>query len=236
VDALRARLHTLLREPVKESLRRAIHDGWRIILSPRAGAMRATLDGLIEARWWVFGADDAADLLTAAGWREHARPLAALHAALGGALAQYLRIRVRWQQPTRFGVIEGAATPIQKAADAAKEAEKQAKAAADLEKRLEAAHAKALEDVLQDWRERRDGLEAAMGAVRDLVVALVHAEEERLRAEAGPEPTASVARTLDAMKLARIDLGHFEGFPPARFGSLLDRWRTLHARLADVGS
>jgi hypothetical protein len=231
VDVLRRRVVLLLVEPSREALRRAIHDGWRVILQPRAADLRGPLDDLVKARWWDFGADDTADLLTEAGWTHHARPLAGLYAALGGALTQYLRIRVRWEQPTRFGILEGSATPITKSADVAKEKEKQEKAAADLRKRLDALHEKALADVLAEWGERQRTLMGLMEAVRDLVVALQQAEEERLRAGVGADAPSSTAAALEAMKLARIDLAHFIGPSAAGFGSLLDRWRGARARI-----
>lgn len=239
VDALRTTLAGLLLQPAKETLRRAIHDGWRVILQPRAGAMTARLDDLVLATWWSFGADDKADWLDPVrGWDNQGRDLATLFTEIGGCLQQYLRIRLRWQAQTKFGFFKGPNAPFGTAAEIVKEQAKQEKEAAEARKKLDAMYSQALEDVMKDWRARQTALLALMGSLRDLTVELQLAEEERLRSDLaagknkpGTKP-ATIGGQLDEMKFARIDLAHFSFVPTSDFGSLLDKWRGVQKRAA----
>jgi hypothetical protein len=238
VDAIRRTLAALVVEPAKETLRRAIHDGWRIILRPRAGAMLARLDDLIKAKYWSFGDDDKADFLTPEGWKNNERDLSTLYVEVAGCLAQYLRIHVVWQPQLQFGAKAGSNAPMGSPGEVEKEKEKQEKAAADLHKKLDAVYGKALEDVLKDWKAKQEALAKLLDALRDLVAELEDAEEERLRAAVaagrvapGANPTA-LAASLERAKLARIDLAHFRGVPPSAFGSLLTKWRQAQTAVA----
>lgn len=168
--------------------------------------------------------------LSLEGWRQHARALARLYVTLAGAHDGYARARVRWQQPTRFGIHAGTAAPIVRVGEHAKERERQEKAAADLRKRIDERHEQALADVVADWRARQAGLQQALEQLRDLVVALCAAEEQRLAGAVAS--VAGSARLLAALREARIDLAHFMGTPAARFGTLLDRWLAARSRLA----
>ncbi|MFM8980316.1 MAG: hypothetical protein ACKOSS_07635 [Planctomycetia bacterium] len=230
VAALQATLAPVLREPPREALRRAIHDGWRTHVAPRAGSIGATLAALRSARAWRLGDEDRALGLSEAGWSQHARTLARLHATLAGAQDGYARARVRWQEPTRFGIHKVSSAPIVRVGEHAKERERQEKAAADLRKRLDERHGTALEDVLKDWRTRQAGLQQALEALRDLVADLCAAEERLLAPRAGT--TAASLAALTALREARIDLAHFAGSPASRFGTLLTRWLAARARLA----
>lgn len=230
VEQLHAALAPLLREPPREALRRAIHDGWRTHLAPRAGSIASTLAALRSARSWRLGDEDRALGLSEAGWTQHARGLARLYATLAGAQDGYARARVRWQEPTRFGIHKVASAPIVRVGEHAKERERQEKAAADLRKRLDERHGTALEDVLKDWRARQASLQQALELLRDLVADLCAAEERLLSPRAGTSAGSLAAVT--ALREARIDLAHFAGTPASRFGTLLQRWLTARARLA----
>jgi hypothetical protein len=240
VDAIRTKLAALLVQPPKQTLRRAIHDGWRTILQPRGSAMMGRLDDLILAKWWSFGDDDKADWLVPKGWDNQTGDLAVLFTELGGCLEQYLRIRVTWHPQTKFGFFKAPNAPFGTAAQVAAEKEKQVKDTAATQKKLDEMYGKALADVLEDWRERQDVLTGLLKSLRDLSAELELAEEERLRIalatgsnKPGSKPSV-IAGQLDEMKLARIDLTHFPLAPTNDFGSLLRKWRGIQKKVDAV--
>jgi hypothetical protein len=102
VRSLKERLAEHETPPAKTDRDHALHDAWTSILRPRAARMTARAKGLLLRKRWRFethdGVERAAGLLPGE-WDAAIREMSMLYVELGGALEQYLHVKVTLTTP-----------------------------------------------------------------------------------------------------------------------------------------